>query len=81
METKPDKDMTVKTAVALIVKDISYIKNNIKEVKDSVKEIEDCLNEKYVTKVEFSPVKFITFGFVGIIITAVLGSLIALVVQ
>ena len=81
METKSEKKMTVATSVALIVKDIGYIKDSIKEVKDSVKEIEDCLNEKYVTKVEFSPVKFITFGFVGIIITAVLGSLIALVVQ
>ena len=65
--------MTMATSVSLIVKDIGYIKDNIKEIKDS-------LDEKYVTKTEFSPVKLIAFGFVGIIVVAVMGSIIALVV-
>jgi len=73
METKPEKKMTMATSVALIVKDIGYIKDNINEIKDS-------LDEKYVTKTEFSPVKLIAFGFVGIIVVAVMGSIIALVV-
>ena len=74
METKPEKKMTVATSVALIVNDMGYI-------KDSVDEIKKALKSDYVTKVEFNPVKSIAFGFVGIIIIAVLGSLIALVVQ
>jgi len=74
METKPEKKMTVATSVALIVNDMGYI-------KDSVDEIKKALKSDYVTKVEFNPVKSIAFGFVGIIIIAVLGSLIALVVR
>ena len=74
METKPEKKMTVATSVALIVNDMGYI-------KDSVDEIKKTLKSDYVTKVEFNPVKSIAFGFVGIIIIAVLGSLIALVVH
>ena len=74
METKPEKKMTVATSVALIVNDMGYI-------KDSVDEIKKALKSDYVTKVEFNPVKSIAFGFVGIIIIAVLGSLIALVVH
>ena len=74
METKPEKKMTVATSVALISKDIAYIKESIEEIKDN-------LDLKYVTKDEFGPVKSIAFGFVGIIIMAVLGSLIALVIR
>ena len=74
MENKPVKKMTVATSVALIVKDIGYIKDGMDEIKDALK-------NEYVTKVEFGPVKQITFGFVGIIIVAVLGSMIALVIK
>jgi len=74
MDNKPVKKMTVATSVALIVKDIGYIKDGMDEIKDTLK-------NEYVTKVEFSPVKQITFGFVGMIIVAVLGSLIALVIR
>ena len=74
MDNKPAKKMTVATSVALIVKDIGYI-------KDSMDEIKDTLKNEYVTKVEFSPVKQIAFGFVGIIIVAVLGSIVALVIK
>jgi len=74
METKPEKKMTIATSVALIVKDIGYI-------KDGMDEIKDVLKQDYVTKVEFGPVKLITFGFVGIIITGVLGAIVALVIN
>ena len=74
MDNKPAKKMTVATSVALIVKDIGYIKDSMDEIKDSLK-------NEYVTKVEFDPVKQIAFGFVGIIIVAVLGSIVALVIK
>ena len=73
METKPEKKMTVATSVALIVNDMGYIKTSIDEIKESLK-------NEYVTKTEFNPVKLITFGFVGLILLAVMGSIIALVV-
>jgi ABC-type phosphate transport system permease subunit len=58
----------------LLKQDISYIKCSIDEIKKS-------LETKYVTRVEFNPVKSIAFGMVGIILVSVLGSLIALVVN
>ena len=73
MSTNPEKKMTVATSVALIINDMSYI-------KDSIDEIKIALKNEYVTKSEFSPVKLIAFGLVGIILVAVMGSLIALVV-
>ena len=73
METKLEKKMTVATSVALIVNDMGYIKTSIDEIKNSLK-------NEYVTKTEFNPVKLITFGFVGLILLAVMGSIIALVV-
>ena len=74
MENKPVKKMTTASSLAVIRNDIGYI-------KDSIDEIKDTLKIEYVTKVEFNPVKQITFGFVGIIIVAVLGSMIALVIK
>ena len=73
MSTNPEKKMTVATSVALIINDMNYI-------KDSIDEIKIALKNEYVTKSEFSPVKLIAFGLVGIILVAVMGSLIALVI-
>lgn len=70
MENTPEKKVTISTSIALISKDISYIKDSVTEIKDL-----------YVTKIEFEPVKKIAFGFVGVIVMAVLGAMIALVVR
>lgn len=48
---------------------------------ETMAKLENRLEESYVTKSEFAPVKAIVFGGAGIVMTAVLGGLIALVVN
>jgi len=60
--------------MALISQDISYIKEILDDLKKQ-------LEEKYVTKEEFQPVKLIAFGLVGVSTLAVLGALVALVIK
>jgi hypothetical protein len=62
-----------KTTLALISKDIDYIKRDVAEIKTK-------LEADYVTQEEFSPVKKIVYGLVSIILVAVAGALIGLVV-
>lgn len=52
--------------------DIGYIKGDVKEIKE-------MLNNKYITKEAFGPVKLIAYGLVSFVMVAVLGSLMALV--
>jgi hypothetical protein len=67
-ELNPDDIITI----AGLTKDISYIKDEITEIK--VK-----LESKYVTQTEFEPVKRIVYGLVGLILVAVVGSLLGLI--
>lgn len=53
------------------------LKVDVKGISDKF----DCLDKKYVTRREFSPVRTITFTIVGTAGLAVLGGLIALVVR
>lgn len=70
--------MTKKTnqeiQIAVIATDISYIKSEIQEMSKR-------LCESYVTKEEFDPIKKVVYGLIGLILTAVIGGLIALVVS
>lgn len=70
--TKNMADLT--TSVAVLATDISYI-------KDKVTETNSIIKNEYVTKVEFEPIKKIVYGVVGLICSAVIIALIALVVQ
>lgn len=60
--------------LAVIAKDIEYI-------KDSIKVINRKLDKDYVTKMEFEPVKRIVYGMVGIILVAVLSGVVGMVVM
>jgi hypothetical protein len=57
-----------------VVTSIKYIQRDIAEIKEK-------LDDKYVTKDEFLPVKNIVYGMVAIILIAVLGGLIALIIN
>lgn len=46
----------------------------------AVHEIKDMVTKNYVTQTEFKPVKLIAFGFVAVILLAVVGALVLLVV-
>ena len=64
-------DATANAQTSLMV-DISYIKKDISEIKT-------LLENKYVTKEAFGPVKSIAFGMVALVLVAVVGSLLTMV--
>jgi len=61
------------TIAAAVGVDIKYIKAEITEIKQKL----DC---QYVTQMEFKPVKTIVYGLVSLILTGVVGALLALVI-
>ena len=60
--------------LATLKTDLEYIKRDISEIKSS-------LRADYVTREEFSPIKSIVYGLVGIVLTSVIGALVALVIR
>lgn len=61
-------------SIAVIANDISYIKSDISDIKSK-------LEKDYVTRPELDPIKKIVYGLVGLILTGVVGALLALVLQ
>jgi formate-dependent nitrite reductase cytochrome c552 subunit len=61
------------TALAVIQNDVAYIKQEVHDVKILVQ-------EQYVTKAEFEPIRKIVYGMVSMILVAVVGALISFVV-
>lgn len=67
--------------------DDTALKVSIARIEERTRSIDDRMkglsNEfhKYVTQVEFKPVRLIVFGIVGTILAGVLGALLALVVK
>ncbi len=68
------KESTDKLNWAVLQKDVEFIKINVSEMKDK-------MEKDYVTQDEFKPVKNIVYGLVGLILTSVVGALIALVLK
>ena len=56
-------------------------KVTIKDVYEQVDKLREDIRETYVTKVEFNPVRAIAYGFVALLMTTVLGAIIAQVVR
>lgn len=59
---------------ALLRKDLEYIKNEVSNLRSDI-------HDGYITKTEFEPVQRLVYGMVSIILVAVVGALIALVIQ
>lgn len=74
------KEPTVKTQVALMKKDIDYVVRSIDDLKVSVNEVKKNTEANFVTKAEFTPVKQIVYGIIGLVLMAVFGALISLVI-
>jgi thiosulfate reductase cytochrome b subunit len=53
----------------------------ISSIQDDVREIKTRIDHNYVTKEEFDPIKKLVYGMVALILTAVVGALIALVIK
>jgi hypothetical protein len=72
MRMATPNDLNTKLEVAL---------EQLRTVKAAVERIEEKLERNYVTVEAFTPVRNIVFGLVGLILTSVVGGLIALVIQ
>jgi hypothetical protein len=59
---------------SILVVEMRYIRRDLDEIKIK-------LDGSYVTKEEFQPVKNIVYGLVALILVAVVGALVALVVN
>lgn len=65
--------------IALIQKDVGYMKDKFDEVKEQLNGMDTRLSSHYITKEEFEPVKKIVYGLVGVILLAVVGAVVSLV--
>lgn len=70
----PEDDYNYETKIAVAQIDIEHIK----ETLDS---LDKKLSLHYITKYEFEPVRNIVYGIVSLVLVAVVGALIALVLQ
>ena len=57
------------------------LKGTVKAIFKDVEEIKAKLDKKYVTQEEFRPVKLLVFGVTGLMLTAVIVALLALVLR
>jgi len=62
------------TTVALIAKDVEYIKKDVGDIKER-------LEKSYVTREEFDPIKKLVYGIVGLVLTGVVGALLTLIIR
>lgn len=65
---------TDKVTLAEIKKDIEYIKYDVTEIKDK-------MEKDYVTQEEFKPIKRFVDIIQGLIVTGVIGAILALVIK
>lgn len=70
---KQNMDQENSITLALLKKDIEYIRK-------SVDHIESTIKLDYVTRSEFEPTKRIVYGLIGLILTAVVGGLMGLII-
>lgn len=76
-EERREEDKNLAAKLAVIIESINNIKGDVSELKDDFKK----LREVYVSKVEFAPVKTITFGLVGILLLGVITAILKVVVK
>lgn len=69
------------TQLAVMAETLVFVRQNVSDVKADIADIKVKMEQHYVTKEEFSPVKNLVFGMVAVILTAVIGALITLVIR
>jgi len=67
--------------IAVMNERMKGIECNISEIKKSLDGIVQRLDDAYVTKVEFQPVRAVVYGLVGLILTAVTSTIIYVVIK
>ncbi len=84
--SQTDKERFVSTQrIPFICRDIATIKDDMRGILDSIATSRDRLEVKmddvYVTKEAFEPIKMLVYGFVGLSLVAIVGGLLALVIK
>lgn len=69
---------TEQDKTAILVR-VPYICQDIKEMKASIGAIEKNIEDKFVTRYEFSPVRMLAYGVAGLLLTATVGAMVAAV--
>jgi len=69
-----DKEPITNEILAIHLK---YIRDELAEIKITL----DDFKNNYVTKQEFAPIKVLVYGFVGLMLSSVVGALILLVIR
>lgn len=59
---------------------LAVLQNDMTYIKEKLNDIDLKVSSGYVTKEEFEPIKKIVYGVVSLILTAVIGAIVALVV-
>lgn len=59
---------------------LAVLESNMSYIKEKLDDIDKKVSSGYVTKDEFEPIKKIVYGLVSLILTAVVGAIVALVV-
>lgn len=67
--------------LATMSEQIKNIQGDISEIKSGVQELTQKIDHTYATKEELRPVKAIAYGLVGMVLTAVVAALLALVIR
>jgi len=62
------------TTLALVGQDINFIKSEISEIKNNI-------DDKYVTRIEFTPIARTVYGMVSVILLAVIGAIMTLILR
>lgn len=60
---------------------LAIIELNIEYIKEEVIKVVEKVDKDYVTKTEFTPVRNIVYGMVGVILVAVLGALLKFIIK
>lgn len=75
------KNTNSNTAIALIQKDIEFIKSEMSDVKSALSSMQQSYQQEFITRAEFAPVRQIVYGLVALILVAVVGALLTLVIR
>ena len=59
---------------------LAVLETNMSYIRDKLEDIDKKVSSGYVTKEEFDPIKKIVYGMVSLILTAVVGAVVALVI-
>lgn len=62
--------------MGIMTEKINNIEQDVKYIKESLDKFPEYLEQRYVTKYEFRPIKTVIYGFIGILAVAIVGFLI-----